>query len=144
MSSKRKGGGQEGALVKMIERQRMQQAADDAAKLEDAISTGPSGSPPAPGISGGGSPGETAKIAGLVHVHQGFKKNRVPEGTEGKHIPVYTHSSESALFSLSAATSSSTSRTAASLSTSSSTSQAKYSGEIGNDAREIFGQMCEI
>ena len=58
MSSKRKGGGQEGALVKMIERQRMQQAADDAAKLEDAISTGPSGSPPAPGISGGGSPGE--------------------------------------------------------------------------------------
>jgi hypothetical protein len=52
-----------------------------------------------------------------------LKKNRVPEGFDGKHIPFYTHSSsESSLFSLSAATSSSTSRTSASLSTSSSTS----------------------
>jgi hypothetical protein len=38
MSSKKKGGGQEGAQLKMIERQRMQQAAADAAKkLQDAI-----------------------------------------------------------------------------------------------------------
>ena len=38
MSSKKKGGGQEGAQLKMIERQRMQQAAADATKkLQDAI-----------------------------------------------------------------------------------------------------------
>ena len=37
MSSEKKGGGQEGAMGKIFERQRMQQAAEDAAKkLEDA------------------------------------------------------------------------------------------------------------
>jgi hypothetical protein len=37
MSSKNKGGGQEGALVKMLKRQRVQKAAVDATKkLEDA------------------------------------------------------------------------------------------------------------
>jgi hypothetical protein len=52
----------------------------------------------------------------LVPADTRLEKNRVPEGIEGNHIPFYTHSSsESSLFSLSAATSSSTSRTSASL-----------------------------
>ena len=43
MSSKKKGGVQEGPLVKMLERQRVKQAAADAAKkLEDTVKEGTS------------------------------------------------------------------------------------------------------
>jgi hypothetical protein len=58
MSSKKKGGGQEGALTRMLDRQRVRQAAEDAAKkLEDAKGSGRDGEV-------GGSTGSSRRSTG--------------------------------------------------------------------------------